>query len=220
MATTGTSTIRDTVTDALLEIEVGTIGQTVEAADLALGLRHLNRMLKAWQGQGDAQFLYARQTLTLTTAASYTLSPVRPVRIISANMKRSGIETPMIELNRQKYDALPQKSTTGLPTQYYYDRQKEAALFYVWPVLATAAGETVEITYEREFEDVTDASDTIDLPAEWYDAVIYGLAARLCGSYGIPDQRRMVMAQEADRAKRMAMANDVEESVYWNNRHA
>lgn len=218
MAVTGTETVREIVTDALLEIGVGTIGQSVESEDMALGIRHLNRMLKAWQGSGDAQFLYASQTLTLTTSASYTLSPARPLRILNANLKRSGIETPMVELSRKQYDLLPDKDSTGLPTQFYYDRQKEAALFYVWPLLSAAAGETVEITYEREFEDIASASDTIDLPVEWYDAVILGLAARLCGPYAIPE--RMIVEQKAERAKREAMANDIEESVYWVNRDA
>lgn len=150
MAVTGTQTVRDIVTDALLDIEVGAIGQAANATLSAHAVRVLNRIMKAWQLDDAApSFLKSSQTLTLTTAASYSLLPERPIRILSARLKRAGIEIPMIRLTRDEYDSLPVKATTGIPTQYYYDRQKEDALFYVWPVLSVAAGETVEITYER-----------------------------------------------------------------------
>lgn len=184
MATTGTQTVLDIVTDALLDIEVGAIGTAQNAILTAHAVRHLNRLMKSWQLLDDApDFLKASYSLTLTTSASYSLVPERPVRILSARFKRNGQEIPMIRLSRDDYDRLPIKTTTGIPTQFYYNRQKEDALFYVWPVLATAAGETVEITYEREFEDVG-INDTIDLPGEWWDAAVLGLASRLVHAYG------------------------------------
>ena len=172
MAVTGTQTVRDIITDALLDLEVGSIGDEADATLAAHAVRVLNRVMKAWQLDDAApSFLKASQSLPLTTAASYTLSPERPIRILSARFKRSGTEIPMIRLTRDDYDNLPVKTTTGTPTQFYYDRQKEDALFYVWPVLATAAGETVEITYEREFKDV-EINDNIDLPGEWWDVAV------------------------------------------------
>ncbi len=200
MATTATQTVLDIITDALLDIEVGAIGINQDATLTAHAVRHLNRIMKGWQLDDAAPaFLKASQTLTLTTAASYSLNPERPVRILSARFKRSGIEIPMIRLSRDEYDDLPVKTTTGLPTQFYYDRQKEDALFYVWPVLATAAGETVEITYEREFEDVG-INDTVDLPGEWWDVAVLQLASRLVHAYGseaakqsIPMRAEMVL---------------------------
>lgn len=213
MAVTGTETAREIITDALLDIEAATLGQTPEAEEMALGVRHLNRLMKSWQANEGIDFFKTSATLTLTTSASYTLSPVRPFRILSARLKRDGIEVPMEELTRDEYDLLPDKDSTGLPTQFYYDRQRESALFYVWPLLSTAAGETVEYTYEREFEDLTDADDTLDCPAEWYDAVVKNLAARLRFTFGKGD-RVQAIVMEADDALRTAVASSLEGSVF------
>lgn len=217
MAVTGTQTVLDIVTDAMLDLEVGAIGQEAEAVLSAHAVRALNRVMKAWQLDDAApSFLRASQTLTLTTAASYTLAPARPVRILSARLKRSGVETPMIRLTRDEYDALPIKTTAGIPTQFYYDRQKEAALFYVWPVLSVAAGETVEITYEREFEDVA-IGDNIDLPGEWWDVAVLQLASRLVHAHGSEAAKQSVpMRAEMMLNKALGAAVDGE-SVYWSH---
>lgn len=217
MTTTFTHTIREIVTDALLDIEAARLGTSPAAAEMDLGIRHLNRIMKTWQGNGS-QFLRTNGTLTLTTSESYTLAPPRPIRISTARLKRDGIETPMFRMTRDEYDDLPQKLTTGLPTQYYYDRQKEAALFFVWPVLAAAAGETIEFSFEREFEDVTDPDDTIDCPVEWYDAVVLNLAARLSHTMGSAD-RKALIKMEAKEALDTALGSDTEESVYWRNKY-
>lgn len=215
MAVTGTQTVRDIITDALLDLEVGSIGSDANATLAAHAVRALNRVMKSWQLDDAApSFLKASQTLTLTTAASYTLTPERPIRILSARLKRSGIEIPMIRLTRDDYDNLPVKATTGTPTQFYYDRQKEDALFYVWPVLASASGETVEITYEREFEDV-DIDADIDLPGEWWDVAVLQTASRLVHAYG-SEAAKQSIPMRAEMALNKALGASVDgESVYF-----
>lgn len=201
MAVTGTLTVRDIVTDALLDIEAVTMGQAVPARQSDHAVRALNRLMKSWQlMDGAPSFLKASYSLTLTTAQSYSLVPERPLRILSARFKRNGIELPMTRMARDEWDMLPQKAVTGTPTQFYYDRQKEDALFYIWPQLATAAGETIQITYEREFEDV-DINSTVDLPGEWWDAAVKGLAASVAGAYGAEG-----MKQEAAYYLNLALA--------------
>lgn len=217
MAVTGTQTVRDIITDAMLDLEVGSIGAQARANLAEHAVRVLNRIMKAWQLDDAApSFLKASQTLPLTRAASYTLAPKRPVRILSARLKRQGIEIPMIRLTRDEYDTLPVKTTTGLPTQFYYDRQKEAALFYVWPVLAVANRETVEITYEREFEDVG-INDNIDLPGEWWDVAVLQLASRLVHAHGSEAAKASIPGR-AEMALNKALGAAVDgESVYWAN---
>lgn len=215
MAVTGTDTYRDIVTDALRKIGVVAKDTPADADDANHALRVLNRMLKAWQNKGYSVFTMTGGTLTLTTAASYTLSPVRPMSIHNARLKRSGIEIPMVEMTREEYDSLPVKTTTGIPTQFYYDRQREAAVLYIWPVLATAAGETVEYTYQREIEDVTALGDTVDMPVEYYDAVVYGLAARLADDFELESGAVNRVIARAQQMEDDAFAFDQEGSVFF-----
>lgn len=213
MAVTGTKTVRDMCTHALRKAQVTAYDEAPLAEDMDAALDDLNLMLKGWQLEPGLLWLTSSQSLTLTTAASYTLSPERPLRILNARLKRSGIEIPMIRLTREEYDSLPDKDTTGIPTNFYYDRQRENALFYVWPVLASANGETVEITYEREFEDVTDADDTLDVPGEWWEATLYGLAARLAESYQLSSYQ--FLAPRAVERLDNALAQEREGSVFF-----
>lgn len=179
MAVTGTLTVREMVTDALILSGHIEFGATPNSEDANAAMRMLNQMLKAWQQASNTFWTTESMSLTLTTSGSYTLPVVRPLRVLSARLRRSGVDIPMIELSRGEYDDLPNKDATGVPTQFHYDRSKEAATFYVWPVLSAASGETVQITYEREVDDISDLSQTLDAPAETWEAVKYNLAARI-----------------------------------------
>lgn len=213
MATTGTYTARDLITDAYRKVGIVAEDEAMTADQAATGVREMNRMLKGWQNKGVNLWAKSSQTLTLTTAASYSLNPVRPIRILSARFTRSGIETPIQEMTRDEYDRLPVKTSTGQPTSFHYDRQREAALFYVWPVLAVASGETVKITYEREFDDQTDLDTVPDVPGEWWDALLYNLADRLQDNHpGIDNPK---VTARAGALLDDALAGDREGSIFF-----
>jgi len=214
MAVTGTKTVRAICTSALRKAQVVGMDETPSGSDMAEAVELLNMMLKAWQMSGFNIWTYTSASLALTTAASYTLDPVRPMQIITARLKRGGIELPMQDMTRQEYDNLPQKASTGLPTQFYYDRQREAAKLYVWPVLATAGGETIEYTYEREFEDVTDPDSELDVPSEWWEATLYGLGARIAESYMMMTPLS-ILATRAQSTLEAALQFDREGSVFF-----
>jgi hypothetical protein len=211
MMVTATQTNSDICHDALRKIGVLAQDEVANADQIETARRALERMLKSWQNRGYMLFAVSSMSVTLTTAGSYSLTPARPVQIQNVNYRRSGIDLPMIELNRQEYDRLPNKASTGTPTQYYYDRQKEAGTLYIWPLLATASGQTLEITYVRELSDVVlDAA--VDVPSEWWDATVYGLGARLADDYAIPAADVKAMAQ---MLLAEAAAGDREGSVYF-----
>ena len=212
MAVTGTLPVRDIIDGALRKIGVVGMGETPDAESYAVAAASLNRMLKAWQNRGYSLWFTTAMTVTLTTAASYTMSPVRPLRIYSVRLVRNGVEMPMQSMTRQEYDDLPIKTTAGTPTSYYYDRQREAAKLYIWPVLSAANGETLAITYERESEDIGLQTDTVDVPGEWWDAVVYGLAARLTDDFMVSAPNVIARGEEE---LRLALAADREGSIFF-----
>lgn len=214
MAVTGTKTYRQIVTRALRKARIIGIGDLPEAEEAQEALDELNDMLKGWQASGYNVFTKTSGTLTLTTATSYTLDPVRPLRILTARLKRQGTELTMRRMTRDEYDVLPNKDATGTPTQFYYDRQREAARLYIWPGLNVESGETIEYTYEREIEDATDLNAEIDAPAEWYDAIVYQLAARLSETVPVSNQPPTLVPR-AEELLRQALAFDQEESVFF-----
>lgn len=213
MAVTDTDTVQEIVTDALREAKVVGVNEPVQAEYSAIALRTLNRMVKGWQNKGYNLWTVTSMSVAATTNANYTLGPVRPHKILSVNYKNtSGIELPMQNLTRQEYDDLPNKSSSGIPTTWYFDRQREAAVLYVWPVLSSVTTETLEITYNREIEDMG-LTDTLDMPGEWYEAVVYNLALRLCNTFSLPASNELIVL--AGDALQDALSDDREESVWF-----
>lgn len=211
MAVTATDTARDLIGDALRKIGVVAIDEPMNADQAAAGLRALNRMLKSWQNKGYCTWAKATQSVTLTTAISYTLNPKRPLEILSCRFKQGGVERPMLPFTRDEYDSLPVKTSTGSPTTFHYDRQREDAVLYIWPGMASVNGETLEITYTRELEDL-DLASQVDVPGEWYDATVYGLAARMADDYDVNSPN---VVGRAEMELRDALAFDREGSVWF-----
>jgi hypothetical protein len=203
------STIIDVIGDAYREIGVVGYEDEMDGPQAVLARRMLYRMLQAWQNTYHL-WLEAEQTVTLTTAASYTLDP-RPVRVYGCRLVRDGVETPMQELTRQEYLEMPLKTSTGLPTCYYYDSRRASGVLYVWPLLAAADGETIKVDYEIQVTEPVLASGTIDVPPEWYEAVVYNLALRLAGPFERPVD---IIGVKAANSLSEALAADREGSVF------
>jgi hypothetical protein len=86
-------------------------------------------------------------------------------------------------MSRQQYVDMPQKTSTGVPTQYYVDRQRTATTMYVWPVPSAVTTETIQYTYQRVIEDIDAQGNELDIPQELFETVGYGLADRLLDTY-------------------------------------
>jgi hypothetical protein len=201
--------IRDLIEDAYRKLGVVAEDEAMTPDQAKTGLRELNRMVRSWQNDGFNLWTVETYSLTLTTAASYTLT-VRPMRVNSARLKMSGIETPMQSMTRDEYDEIPDKASTGLPTSYHFSRRRDTAVVYVWPLLAAADGETVEITYQRELEENDDLSDDPDSPVEWGNAIVYNLAVQLADNHEKPAPTEMAAYYLGQ-----ALAADREGSVFF-----
>lgn len=187
---------RELVTFALRKTRIIADIETPSAEQMRDGIEDLNLMLKGWQKDGPNLWRQTFGSATLVTStASYTLSP-RPRRVIEARYRdTSGRDLPMTQLNRQQYVDLPLKTSTGVPTQYYVDYQRDSVVMYVWPVPASATTETVQYTFQRYAEDIDDAANDIDIPPEWFETVGYALADRILDSYGLDDKKITARAQ-------------------------
>jgi hypothetical protein len=207
--TTATYTAGDAITQAFRMAAITAKDATVEEDDTAYALTVLNRMLKSWQAVESFDWTMTNMTVSVVAQPAQTLSPARPLRIANVNYRQNSIDRPMVEMTRYDYDTLPNKSARGEPTTWFYDRQREAAVLYIWPVPQTISGRTLQITYERELPDLTAETDVLDVPSEYWDAVVANLAAQLCLDYTVQE----VVAQgvfaraQASKAEMLASQN-------------
>lgn len=200
-------------------------GVDPNATQISDASRTLNIMLKAWQGYGLQLWTIETGDINLVASTgSYTLGPSgsditeRPLKIVEVYLRNTdNTDTKMIPLTRQGYVSIPNKSQTGLPTQWYYDPQLDNGTIYVWPLPdSTSADYTLKVVYQSPIEDMDSSTDDFDFPQEWYEAIKYGLAVRLAPAYGLTYNERLILKREFDEILELAKSWDTEqESVYF-----
>jgi hypothetical protein len=145
---------------------------------------------------------FVSTTITLTSPLTdsstsgnlvYIVSPniVRPLRIPTARRWNtlSQIETPLIPLSKNDYDALPNKNLTGTVTQWYYNPQGGAnnyGVMYLWPTPADVVNNNIKFMFYRPIQDFNTAGNTPDLPQEWINTLIWNLAYYMAPEFGCP----------------------------------
>jgi hypothetical protein len=188
MATSGTValnlTAREVVTFALRKIRVCSVAETPAAEDAEHARLELSLLLKTLALEAPHLWRQTFGTVTPLTFPSFLLSP-RPITVVEARFRDiHGRDLPMVEMTRQEYVDLPQKTSTGTPTSYYVDQQRDATTLYIWPMMAAATTEAIHYTYQRIIEDVSDLNEDLDIPQEHLELVGYELADRLLDTYG------------------------------------
>ena len=215
MATTKTYTALEICTAALRKTGVVAIDLDASAEEIDLALISLNMLLKSRQIPALMRWKETVTSVTVTDAtATYTLS-ARPIEIQTVTHKVNDRETWLYAMNRQQYMELPDKTATGTPSQYYYQRLRETGELNVWPVLATGTG-TLEVNHRAEIEDITSTTDAVDVPGEWYESIVYDLADRLCDDFpSVGLQRAERISRTAARLRAEAEAGDRPESIFF-----
>lgn len=218
MATSGSTdynlNARQIIHFALSKLGLVSGAETFGAEETRVGKDNLNVMLKAWQSDMPNLWRVARATQALTSGtASYSLTAYQ---IVSARYRdANGRDLPMEVLTADEYDELPLKSTSGIPTSYYYDRQRDGGTLYVWPVLATATTQSIAYTYQRRFQDIDSLENDLDIPTERLALVGYWLAMFMAPDFNVQptSQRLSSIERMASLLMSQAKASDREPVV-------
>ena len=179
MATSGTKTfslnIADTIEEAFelagLELRTGYDAETAR--------RSLNIMFADWSNRGVNLWTIDQVSLTLTAGTNqYTLNSY-DVDIVSAVVRQtiSGSTTDL-QLNRvgrTEFLNIPDKTSTGRPTQYFLDRATTPVL-NIWPTPDTVATYTLITNRVTRIDDVTASNQDPDVPSRFMPCMVSGLA--------------------------------------------
>lgn len=148
---------------------------------------------------------------------AYTTKLQRPLRIPHARRLdlSASLETAMTPaLSRLDYRSIPNKTATGIPTQFYYDPQLGNGVLHVWPVV-TDSETAINFTFYRPIEDFDAQGNTPDLPQEWISTLVYLLAVDLAPEFDVNPQRFTMIKTEAMEKLDRVMSWDREpESVF------
>ena len=178
--------------------------------DLVTARRSLNIMPAEWANRGLNQWTITQRTQALTSGTrTYALS-ADVIDILSAVVTRSSTDFSLTRVSRDDDLNIPNKATTGRPTQFFLDRQVTPSL-RVWP---TPENSTDVVVYNAltRIDDADTAINTLDVPFRFYPCLAAGLAYYLSIKRA-PNRTQMLKAMYEEEFER-AMGEDRDRSSF------
>ena len=111
------------------------VGEIVEEAYERCGLevrtgydaktarRSLNLMFADWANRGLNLWTVRQGTITLTAGQAQETLTLDVVDMLEVTLRRDGTDYEVERISRGEYATLPNKTTQGRPSQFYFDRQ-------------------------------------------------------------------------------------------------
>ena len=139
-------TVRDIVTDALIDLGVLAAGEVANESDAQLGLHHLNDLVDQYKAEKLAIYALVRTTWTIVSGTqTYTVGTGgavnidRPTYIDHLNFVDTDaspdLEYQMSHLTWDAWSRVPQKALTSpFPTAWYNDDAHPLATLTLWPI--------------------------------------------------------------------------------------
>ena len=174
MSTSGTRTFDLSISEIIeeayercgLEVRTGYDAQTAR--------RSLNLMFADWSNRGVNLWTVRSATQALTQGTSAYPLGKHTVDILQIVLNRDGTDYEMDQISRDNYATIPQKTTQGRPSQYYFER-KISPIINVW---ATPENSTDTLTYYyiQQMEDADYLYNNVEAPLRFYPCLVAGLA--------------------------------------------
>jgi|TARA_R100000655_G_scaffold103520_1_gene150033 hypothetical protein len=178
MATSGTRTFTLYVNEIIEEAYGRIGGETITGKESSSARRSLNLMLKEWSNRSIQLWSVSESTQTLTSGtANYTLNSytidVEEAVISVTNADGTRTDFEMERISRDDYLRIPDKSNSGRPSQYFVDKQL-TPIIYLYPTPDDA--DTFRYKERKALEDITAATESVDIPNRFLPCAISGLA--------------------------------------------
>ena len=178
MATSGTRTFTLYVNEVIEEAYSRIGGETITGKESSSGRRSLNLLFKEWSNRSIQLWSVSESTQTLTSGtANYTLNSytidVEDAVISVTNSDNTRTDYEIERISRDDYLKIPNKADTGRPSQYFLDKQL-TPIVYLYPTPNSA--DSFRYKERKALEDITAATETIDIPNRFLPCAISGLA--------------------------------------------
>ena len=142
--------------------------------DLKSANRSLNLLLSEWANRGLNQWTIEQRTQALTASDSDYSLGTDVIDILSAVVRRDNVDFTMERISRDQYLSIPNKTTTGRPSQFFLDRQTTPNL-KVWPAPENST-DVIHYDALTRIDDSDAFTNTLDVPFRFYPCLAAGLA--------------------------------------------
>jgi len=145
--------------------------------DARTARRSLNLMFSEWANRGVNLWTVKQASLALT-AGTETYNEDNGLAagmadILEVALRRDGTDYEIDRISRGEYLNIPNKETTGRPSQFYFNRQIKPEIT-LWPV--PQSGDTLVYYYIKRIEDADTSKNTTDVPFRFLPCMVAGLA--------------------------------------------
>ena len=143
--------------------------------DAKTARRSLNLMFADWANRGLNLWTVKQATVSVSSGtASYTLVDSTVVDLLEVVLRNSsGTDFTLTQMSRSEYLRIPNKTSTGQPSQYFFDRQVTPTIT-LWSTPDTSY--TLVFYYVRRIEDADALVNTTDAPFRFLPCMAAGLA--------------------------------------------
>ncbi len=162
------------------------VGEVIEEAYERCGLevrtgydaktarRSLNLMFADWANRGLNLWTVNQGTITLTSGQAQQTLTSDVVDVLEVVLRRDNTDFTIQRISRGEYLTIPNKTTQGRPSQYYFDRQIDPVI-NLWSVPENSTDQLIYY-FVRRIEDADALVNTTDMPFRFYPCMVAGLA--------------------------------------------
>ena len=142
--------------------------------DAKTARRSLNLMFAEWANRGLNLWTVNQGTITLTQGQAQETLTSDVVDVLEMVLRRDNTDYEIERISRGEYLTLPNKTTQGRPSQFYFDRQIDPVI-NLWSVPENSTDQIIYY-YVRRIEDADALVNTTDMPFRFYPCMVAGLA--------------------------------------------
>lgn len=224
--TTSGNTIYQLSRNDLIEAALGCLGviaqgQTPSLEDYTIGAKLLNTTISRLRTLGlslwaRTSFSWTPTTFNYNIGEGQVLDTPYPIHLLQAYRTDTGGAKVPIDIESDfNYNTFPTSAGGQIPYKISYTPKVNYGIIKFWPTDLSTNTNIVTIVYTRPFEYFDTSTDTMDMPEEWYDAVIWDLACKLAPRWGMPINDRQLLRKEADLYLKQAMDHGYEDASYF-----
>tara|TARA_R100000664_G_scaffold8302_1_gene13730 strand:+ start:373 stop:1044 length:672 start_codon:yes stop_codon:yes gene_type:complete len=213
MASSGTTSFNPSIDEIIEEAYERCGVRTNSGYDIRSARRSLNLLFSEWGNRGINLWKVKSKTETLVNGSVTYTTPSDCNDVLEAVVTVSGgNQQTLTKISRSEYIAIPNKTQTGTPSQYYVDRQLTPTIsLYLAP--DTSAVTNIFYYYLARIEDVGAYTNTADMPFRFFPCMVSGLAFYLSQKIA-PDRIQALKLLYEDELKRALEEDGQRTSVY------
>jgi len=142
--------------------------------DARTARRSLNLMFADWANRGVNLWTVKQGTATLVQGTATVTLGADVVDILEMVLRRNGTDYEIERISRGEYVTLPDKTTQGRPSQFWFNKQIQPVI-NLWAVPENSTDQIVYY-YVQRIEDADALVNTTDMPFRFYPCMVAGLA--------------------------------------------